>query len=74
MKHHYKGIQYEQLNKAEKVEKDKIVLDYGAFNMLRDYILVLENAVYTATDKTFKSIPEEMVELLGKEKVKQYYG
>jgi hypothetical protein len=74
MKHHYKGVQYEQLNKTETVEKDKVVLDYGAFNMLRDYILVLENLVYTATDKTFKSIPEEMTELLGKEKVKQYYG
>lgn len=74
MKYHYKQVQYEQLDKTEKVTKGKVVLDYGAFKMLCDYILVLESAVYNATNKTFKSIPEEMMELLGEKKVKQYYG
>lgn len=74
MKYHYKRVQYEQLDKTEKVAKGKVVLDHGAFKMLCDYILVLESAVYNATNKTFKSIPEEMVGLLGEEKVKQYYG
>ena len=74
MKYHYKWVPYEQLDKTEKVAKGKVVLDHGAFKMLCDYILVLEGAVYNATNKTFKSIPEEMVELLGEEKVKQYYG
>lgn len=74
MKYHYKQVQYEQLDKTEKVVKNKVVLDHGAFKMLCDYILLLENYVYTATSKTFKSIPEEMTELLGEEKVKQYYG
>ena len=74
MKYHYKWIPYEQLEKTEKVAKDKVVLDRGAFKMLCDYILILEGTVHNATNKTFKSIPEEMVELLGEEKVKQYYG
>lgn len=74
MKYHYKLVPYERLDKTEKIIKGKVVLDHGAFKMLCDYILTLESAVYNATNKTFKSIPEEMVELLGEEKVKQYYG
>lgn len=74
MKYHYKRVQYEQLDKTEKVAKGKVVLEHSAFKMLCDYILVLESTVYNTTNKTFKSIPEEMTKLLGEEKVKQYYG
>lgn len=74
MKYHYKLVPYEQLDKTEKVAKSKVVLHHGDFKMICDYILFLESAVYNATNKTFKSIPEEMVNFLGEEKVKQYYG
>lgn len=74
MKYHYKRVPYEQLDKTEKVAKGKVVLEHGDFKMFCDYILFLESAIHNATSKTFKSIPEEMVKLLGEEKVKQYYG
>ena len=74
MKYCYKQVPYEQLDKTEKVTKGKVVLNHGDFKIICDYILFLESAVYNATNKTFKSIPEEMISFLGEDKVKQYYG
>lgn len=74
MKYHYKRINYEQLDRTQKVEGGKVVINKNEWTMMCDYLLFLESALYQATGKTFGSIPDEMVKFLGKEKVKQFYG
>jgi hypothetical protein len=73
MKYHYKRINYEQLDKKQKVEKGKVVLEYGDWKMVKDYILFLESELHQANGSTFGSIEEELIKRLGEEKVNQYY-
>ena len=74
MQFNYKQIPYEQLDRATKINKGKVVLNNKDWRMVRDYILFLEGALHIATNQTFGSIPEEMIRYLGEEKVKKYYG
>ena len=73
MKYHYKRVNYEQLDKNSKVEKGKVVLEYGDWKMVKDYILFLEGELYQANGSTFGSIEEELIKRLSEEKVNQYY-
>ena len=73
MKYHYKRVNYEQLDKNSKVEKGKVVLEYGDWKMVKDYILFLESELHQANGSTFGSIEEELIKRLDEEKVKQYY-
>lgn len=73
MKYHYKRVNYEQLDKNSKVEKGKVVLEYGDWKMVKDYILFLESELHQANGSTFGSIKEELIKRLGEEKVNQYY-
>ena len=73
MKYHFKHVQYEQLDKTQKVAKGKVVLNEGDFKMMRDYIVVLESHLFYHDKKPFGTIQEELTKLLGEEKVKEYY-
>jgi hypothetical protein len=73
MKYHYKRVNYEQLDKKQQVEKGKVVLEYGDWKMVKDYILFLESELHQANGSTFGSIEEELTNRLGEEKVNQYY-
>lgn len=73
MKYHFKQVQYEQLDKTQKVAKGKVVLDKGDFNMIRDYIIMLEGRLFCHEKEPFGTIEEELTKLLGEDKVKRYY-
>ena len=74
MKYHYKQIPYEQTDKAEKIPKGKIVMDWGDWRMVKDYILFLESEFHQANGSTFSDIRTELIKRLGEDKVNQYYG
>ena len=74
MKYHYKQIPYEQTDKAEKVPKGKVVMDWGDWGMVKDYILFLEGELHQANGSTFSDIRTEMIKRLGEDKVNRYYG
>ena len=74
MKYHYKQIPYEQTDKAEKVPKGKVVMDWGDWRMVKDYILFLEGELHQANGSTFSDIRTEMIKRLGEDKVNRYYG
>lgn len=74
MKYHYKQIPYSQTDKTEKVPKGKIVMDWGGWRMVKDYILFLESELHQANGSTFSDIRAEMIKRLGEDKVNQYYG
>lgn len=74
MKYHYKRVKYELLDKRQIVPKDKIVMSWENWRMVRDYITILEGDLHIATGQTFGSIREEMTKILGVEKAEKYYG
>ena len=74
MKHHYKQVNYEQLEKSQIVSKGKIVMSREDWRMVRDYITILEGALCVAKGQTFGSIREEMTKIFGAEKVEAFYG
>lgn len=73
MYYHYKQIAYEQLDKRTKIEKGKVVLNKGEWDMVKDYILFLESELHQANGSTFDSIEKELIKRLDEEKVKKYY-
>ena len=74
MKYHYKRVKYERLDKRQIVPKGKIVISWENWQMVRDYITILEGDLHIATGQTFGSIREEMTKILGVEKAEKYYG
>ena len=74
MKYHYKRVNYEQLDKNQIVPEGKVVMAWGDWRMVRDYIEILEGNLHVATGQTFGSIREEMTKIFGAEKVEKYYG
>lgn len=73
MHYHYKQVAYEQLDRRTKIEKGKVVLNKGEWDMVKDYILFLESELYRENNSTFGSIEEELIKRLGEEKVNKYY-
>lgn len=74
MRYHFKRINYTQLEKTTTIPKGKIVVDEKEFKMMKDYIIMLEGWLHSATNKTFKSIPEELLEIFGEERCRKWYG
>lgn len=76
VKHHFKQIPYEYTAKEETISlpKDKVVIDYNDFHMMRDYIILLEGTLYCHTHKTFDTIKEELKQTFGEEKFNKMYG
>ena len=64
---------YEQLDKNQIIPKGKVIMTWGEWRMVRDYIIILEGKLHIATGQTFGSIREEMTKIFGIEKVKEFY-
>lgn len=60
MFHHFKGVVYRILERNKRVKKGEVVLAEADFKMMKDYIIHLEDALWDATNRHFKSIPEEL--------------
>lgn len=60
MFHHFKGVVYRVLERSKRVKKGEVVLAEADFKMMKDYIIHLEDALWDATGRQSKSIPEEL--------------
>lgn len=74
MQYHYKQIPYWVTDRIEKIHENKVVMNKGDWDMVKDYILFLESGLHQANGSTFSDIKTEMVKWLGEEKVNRYYG
>lgn len=74
MQYHYKQVPYRITERVEKIHENKVVMDKGEWDMVKDYIMFLESELHQATGETFSDIKTEMVKWLGEEKVERYYG
>ena len=71
---HYKQVQYWLTDSVTKVHENKVVMGKGDWDMVKDYLLFLENELYQANGSTFSDIKTEMIKRLGEEKIERYYG
>ena len=60
MFHYFKGVVYKILERNKRVKKGMVVLKEEDFKMMKDYIIHLEDALWDAANRHFKSIPEEL--------------
>ena len=74
MQYHYKQVPYWITDRVEKIHENKVVMNKGDWDVVKDYILFLESELHQATGRTFSDIKTEMVKWLGEEKVSRYYG
>lgn len=73
MFYQFKRVKYKILNKITAVPKGKVVLDERDFAQIKDYIILLEGQLHRETNRTFKSIPDELTDYFGIEKYNQMY-
>lgn len=71
---HYKQVQYWLTDRITKVHENKVVMDKGNWDMVKDYILFLESELHQTNGSIFSDIKTEMIKRLGEEKVGRYYG
>lgn len=76
VKHHFKQVPYAYTHKEETISlpKDKVVVDYDDFHMMRDYITLLEGTLHLHTNKTFGTIEEELKQTFGEERFNKIYN
>ena len=76
VKHHFKQVPYTYTDKEETISlsKDKVIMDYDDFHMMRDYITLLEGTVHSYTTETFGTIEEKLKQTFGEERFNKWYN